>query len=36
MHESSVRKGILPYLALDPAYREYMLEVRYRLVPFVF
>ena len=24
------------HLALDPAYREYMLEVRYRLVPFVF
>jgi protein-S-isoprenylcysteine O-methyltransferase Ste14 len=24
------------HLALDPAYREYMLQVRYRLVPFVF
>jgi len=24
------------HLALDPAYRAYMLEVRYRLVPFVF
>jgi protein-S-isoprenylcysteine O-methyltransferase Ste14 len=24
------------HLALDPAYRQYMLEVRYRIVPFVF
>jgi protein-S-isoprenylcysteine O-methyltransferase Ste14 len=24
------------HLALDPAYRTYMLEVRYRLLPFVF